>query len=221
MHLIYLHGFASSARSSKAAFFRHELAERGVDLLDARLQRARLLDADHHADGDAGIAADRRPCRRAGEPDRIQPRRIRRRAGGAERDPDASTGSCCWRRRSISAAIGCAISAIVAWRVAAHRQAERVPLGYGRVMPVHYSLYRTPPVRRASRDVSRCRSRSSRDAATPPSTRDGAAVGRGRPNVELHMLDDDHQLLASLEFIWGEMVRFLALPARTPREPET
>ena len=33
MHLIYLHGFASSARSSKAAYFRARAAARGVELL--------------------------------------------------------------------------------------------------------------------------------------------------------------------------------------------
>jgi len=32
-----------------------------------------------------------------------------------------------------------------------------------------------------------------------------------RPNVELHMLDDDHQLIASLPYIWEQIRRFLAL----------
>jgi hypothetical protein len=32
-----------------------------------------------------------------------------------------------------------------------------------------------------------------------------------RPNVELHMLDDDHQLLKSLETIWTKMERFLQI----------
>jgi surfactin synthase thioesterase subunit len=32
---------------------------------------------------------------------------------------------------------------------------------------------------------------------------------RRRPYVELHMLDDDHQLHASLEHMWKEMERFL------------
>jgi len=30
-----------------------------------------------------------------------------------------------------------------------------------------------------------------------------------RPNVELHLLDDDHQLLESLSEIWKQMERFL------------
>jgi hypothetical protein len=32
-----------------------------------------------------------------------------------------------------------------------------------------------------------------------------------RPNVELHLLDDDHQLAASLDVIWREMRRFLGV----------
>jgi hypothetical protein len=32
---------------------------------------------------------------------------------------------------------------------------------------------------------------------------------RARPYVELHMLDDDHQLRGSLDYIWKEMDRFL------------
>jgi hypothetical protein len=31
--------------------------------------------------------------------------------------------------------------------------------------------------------------------------------------VELHLLDDDHQLTASVGHIWQEMRRFLGLPA--------
>ncbi len=32
-----------------------------------------------------------------------------------------------------------------------------------------------------------------------------------RPQVTLHLLDDDHQLISSLEFIWRESARFLGL----------
>jgi uncharacterized protein len=34
---------------------------------------------------------------------------------------------------------------------------------------------------------------------------------KSRPNVELHLLDDDHQLIASLPYIWTHMSRFLGL----------
>jgi surfactin synthase thioesterase subunit len=48
-----------------------------------------------------------------------------------------------------------------------------------------------------------------RDTAVDPVTVE--RWSSARPNVELHLLDDDHQLLASLEYIWREMSRFLAL----------
>ena len=37
------------------------------------------------------------------------------------------------------------------------------------------------------------------------------AWARGRPNVELHMVDDGHQLSASMEAIWRSSERFLGL----------
>ena len=38
-----------------------------------------------------------------------------------------------------------------------------------------------------------------------------------RPQVTLHLLDDDHQLMSSLEFIWHESARFLGLTPATTR----
>lgn len=84
--------------------------------------------------------------------------------------------------------------------------------GYGRIVPVHYELYSdacrydcvdavlTMPIQ-----VFQGR----RDAAVDPALVE--AWASRRPNVELHMLDDDHQLTASLERIWAEMKRFLSL----------
>jgi surfactin synthase thioesterase subunit len=46
-----------------------------------------------------------------------------------------------------------------------------------------------------------------RDTAVRPET--VAAWARRRPNVELHMLDDDHQLGASLDYMWDVTSRFL------------
>jgi pimeloyl-ACP methyl ester carboxylesterase len=40
------------------------------------------------------------------------------------------------------------------------------------------------------------------------------AFARSRPNIVLRMLDDDHQLLASLEEIWEETAAFLGLEGR-------
>jgi surfactin synthase thioesterase subunit len=50
-----------------------------------------------------------------------------------------------------------------------------------------------------------------RDTAVDPAMVESWA--KPRANVELHLLDDDHQLLASLELIWRETSRFLGLGA--------
>jgi pimeloyl-ACP methyl ester carboxylesterase len=42
-----------------------------------------------------------------------------------------------------------------------------------------------------------------RDTAVDPATVE--AWSRRRPNVELHMFDDDHQLAASLPDIWNRL----------------
>ena len=49
-----------------------------------------------------------------------------------------------------------------------------------------------------------------RDTAVDPVTVE--AWSRRRPNVELHMLDDDHQLASSLSYIWDATSRFLDSP---------
>jgi uncharacterized protein len=48
-----------------------------------------------------------------------------------------------------------------------------------------------------------------RDASVDPAMVERFAAAR--PNVELHMVDDDHQLVASLPFIWDASRRFLGL----------
>jgi alpha-beta hydrolase superfamily lysophospholipase len=82
--------------------------------------------------------------------------------------------------------------------------------GYGRLIPVHYELYRDAQrfkPRDAAVSVPVQVFQGRRDTAVDPDT-----VQRwcdARPNTELHMLDDDHQLLGSLDYIWREMDRFL------------
>jgi surfactin synthase thioesterase subunit len=48
-----------------------------------------------------------------------------------------------------------------------------------------------------------------RDTAVDPASVE--AWARPRSNVELHMLDDDHQLGGSLDYMWRETQRFLVL----------
>ena len=50
-----------------------------------------------------------------------------------------------------------------------------------------------------------------RDASVPAET--VKAFAATRPNIALTLLDDDHQLTASLPAMWQEVSRFLGLPA--------
>ena len=89
--------------------------------------------------------------------------------------------------------------------------------GYGRIMPIHYELYedaRRYDAMRADVRMPTLIFQGTRDTAVKPEiVRRWAS---GRPNVTLHMLDDDHQLSASMGFIWQEADRFLATPAGGP-----
>ena len=89
--------------------------------------------------------------------------------------------------------------------------------GYGRMMPIHYELYadaRRYNAMDAELKMPVLVFQGSRDRAVSPATVE--AWSRRRSNVEFHMLDDDHQLSASLGYIWQETERFLATPARAP-----
>ena len=198
MNIFYLHGFASSARSSKAAYFAGRFRERGRGAPRARPQPAGFLDADGDADGRAGRTALIEDAVRAGRADRVEPGRIRRGAGGAEmsgpRRPPRAAGSgprFWWkqdeqpRRRRDR-------------RMEAHGKLDIFHYAYGRMMPVHYELYADARRHDASTRRWRCRFRCSRGGETRRRSRRRGAVGGPRPNVELHMLDDDHQLTASV-----------------------
>ncbi|MCA1559946.1 MAG: hypothetical protein LC753_17775, partial [Acidobacteria bacterium] len=89
--------------------------------------------------------------------------------------------------------------------------------GFGRVMPVHYELYadaRRYNVMEARLDVPVQIFQGRHDTAVDPRTVEAWAAAR--PNVELHMLDDDHQLGGSLDYMWGEIERFLFLSPDLP-----
>ena len=83
--------------------------------------------------------------------------------------------------------------------------------GYGRMMPVHYELY-ADARRHDCVDAALAMPiqvfQGRRDDAVDPDVVE--RWSRARPNVELHMLDDDHQLTASVGYIWEEMRRFLS-----------
>lgn len=212
--VLYLHGFTSSAVSSKAAFFRGRLAAHGIDLETPDLN---LPDF-------STLTITRMLTQVAGVIDR----------GGASAGPVVLIGSSLGGFVAVQTAIAqpARVSRLVLLAPALDFRAERVgDLGdrsveawretgrlevfhyaYGRVMPVHYELFADaqryqPYAARVTMPVQIFQGR--RDTAVDPATVERWAALQ--PDAELHMLDDDHQMHASLDLIWREVSRFLAL----------
>jgi uncharacterized protein len=213
MHLLYLHGFASSARSSKAAYFRARSAERGVALLTpdfnepdfAGLTITRMIAqvSDQMAalpPGPVGLIGSSLGGFVALQVALQQPGRVERLVLLAPA-LDFSAN----RLRDLGD------RALDEWRRTDTLNVFHY--GFGRMMPVRFDLYQDAAQYRAldaqiGLPIQVFQGR--RDAAVNPETVERWA--NARPQVELHLLDDDHQLIASLDVIWREMVRFLELP---------
>jgi uncharacterized protein len=210
MHVFYLHGFASSARSSKAAYFAAKLRELGVELQTPDfnepdfstltitrmvLQTAAAIDA--LPGGDVVLIGSSLGAFVAVQAALARPSRVAKLVllapaldfGGNRMRSLGGTGIDEWKRTD---------------------RLDVFHYGYGCTMPVHYGLYAdasgydcleapiTLPIQifQGLRD----------DAVDPGSVRRWAEA---RAGVELHMLDDDHQLAASLDYIWEKMKAFL------------
>jgi pimeloyl-ACP methyl ester carboxylesterase len=84
--------------------------------------------------------------------------------------------------------------------------------GYGRLLPLRHGFYtdaRGYDCTDAELTMPILIFQGRRDLAVSPEAVERWA--RSRSNVELHLLDDGHQLTASLDYIWRETKRFLAL----------
>ena len=212
MRAFYLHGFASSAQSSKAAFFRACFAEHGIaldvpDLNDpdfATLTISRMLaqvrrGIDAAADGSVvligsslgGFVAVQSAAENAGKIDRMVLLAPALDFSGNRVRDLGDRGLEAWR---------------------ATGTLNVFHYGYGRLVPVHYELFADAQQYRpleARVDLPIQVFQGRHDAAVDPDTVERWAAAR--PNVELHMLEDDHQLHASLPHIWTETARFLGL----------
>ncbi len=213
LHVFYLHGFASSAKSTKARVFAERLATFGLplhcpdfnepDFSTMTVTRmigqvedaiAALPPAPVVLIGSSlgGFVAWHTMARRESSPgDRL-----------VLLAPAFDFGTIRMARLGEAS--------VAAWREAG--QIAVFHHAYGRSMMLGYELYEDAQQYDSAAvpvDVPTLVFQGQRDSSVDP-----AAVARfvaGRPNVVLDRLDDEHQLLDSLDVIWEKTARFIGL----------
>jgi uncharacterized protein len=233
--IVYLHGFASSAQSSKATFLARKLAGHGITLeipdfnqpdfstlTVTRMieQVGRLIDAAPAApvtligSSLGGFVAVNIAAAR---PARIE--RLVLLAPALEFGPSTSSVPS----RATSRDGGSRTNKVGETEIAEWKASGRLMVfhyGYGRMLPVHYALYEDAHRYDAFGADIRMPVlvfQGRRDDAVDPATVEAWAAAR--PNVDLHVLDDDHQLTASLPYIWDVTSRFLGIARESRRGP--
>jgi uncharacterized protein len=223
--VIYLHGFASSARSSKAAFFANRLSAQGV----------RLATPDFNEPDFENLTITR------------MIRQVRETLGALPPGPVAVIGSSLGAFVAVHAAAAQDAWGLVARidrlvllapalnfgrtrlanighaGVARWKETDRLEVfhhAFGRTMPLRYALYE---------DAGRYDSfavnlnlptlilQGTRDEVVDPHV--SIRWAAGRPHVRLQMVEDDHQLLSSLETIWMATFSFLRTDHDSVRIP--
>lgn len=211
MRVVYLHGFASSAASSKATYLGERLRACGADFQapDLNLPDFTTLTVTRMLEQTGALLdGGRGPITLIGSslgafvavnaavkwPDRVS--RLVLLAPALDFSDSGLRGPggadvAEWKRTG--------------WLNVFH-------FGYGRVMPIHYGLYddaRRYDAMHARIETPTLVFQGRRDTAVDPVTVE--QWSRARPNVELHLLDDGHQLTESVDYIWEQMRAFLGL----------
>jgi pimeloyl-ACP methyl ester carboxylesterase len=212
--VIYLHGFASSPQSAKAAYLGERLRDRGVEFHapDLNLPSFSTLTVTRM------LEQTRALIDRAATPVTL----IGSSLGGYVAVNAAATWpdrvaklvllapALDFHRSNLPEPGGPLGAEIGEWKRAG--RLDVFHFGYGRTMPIDYELYEDARRYNAINAVVRTPTlifQGRRDATVDPAVVE--AWARGRPNVELHMLDDDHQLASSLDYIWKKVADFLNL----------
>jgi len=209
--IIYLHGFASSSHSGKATYLAERLKARGLDVAipDLNLPDFPTLTVTRML-GQVRALLDgtREPVTVFGSS-----------LGGYV----AVNAAAAWPERVarvvlLAPALDFSDEGLGApggaslddWK--RDGQIQVFHFGYGRMMPIHYGLYedaRRYDAMHADVRMPILAFQGTRDTAVNPEMVQRWAAGR--PNVELHVLDDDHQLTASLPYIWERTAAFLGI----------
>ena len=213
--MIYLHGFASSARSGKARFFAERCREAGIEFEapDLNLPDFSTLTVTRMLDQTRAL------LERAAAPATL----IGSSLGGyvavlaAARWPDKIKNVVLMAPAldfSDAGLGGPGGADVREWKRAGHLNIFH--FAYGRMMPIHYELYedaRRYDAMKAALAMPVLVFQGRRDTAVDPACVE--AWSGARPNVELHLLDDDHQLGASLGFMWDKTYQYLTRPVST------
>jgi hypothetical protein len=216
MHVFYLHGFASSARSTKAAFFAERLRAHGITLHTpdfnepdfSTLTVTRMI-------GQVTAAIAALPPGRVvligsslGGFVAVQAALAQAAAGGPPVDRLVLLAPALdfsgHRMRDLGD------RTLSEWKATGHVNVFHY--GFGRMLPVHYQLYADAcgyDCLAAALSMPILVFQGRGDTAVDPAMVE--AWAKPRPNVALHLLDDDHQLGSSLDYMWQEMRRFLGL----------
>jgi pimeloyl-ACP methyl ester carboxylesterase len=209
MRVFYLHGFASSAKSSKATYLSEKFAARGIpfeapdlnepDFATLTVSRmvAQVVSAIDAGAGPVVLIGSSLGAFVAVQVALQRPAVVTQLVLLA---PALDVGT--------NSMPGLDENGLDRWK--ASNALDVFHYAYGRMIPIHYELYA---------DASRHDSMNAaltmpvqvfqgrRDTSVDPEMVE--RWSRARSYVDLHMLDDDHQLLGSLDYIWKEMDRFL------------